>query len=154
GARCATDRDGAKPKRPRRRARSLRARGHVAFHRAKAGHPDRAAGGIGRRHAGDRRLPRASRLQRGDAPVGIGNNGRWTHAMIEAIWLLALPFAAATVFVLVHAYFGVHVLRRRIVFADLALAQLAALGATVAFANGHSTTSTAGFAYALVFAGA
>ena len=51
--------------------------------------------------------------------------------------LLALPFAASVVFVLMHAYLGVHVLRRRIVFADLALAQLSALGATVAFANGY-----------------
>jgi hypothetical protein len=55
--------------------------------------------------------------------------------MSDALALLALPFAAAVVFVLIHAYLGVHVLRRRIVFADLALAQLSALGATVAFAG-------------------
>jgi zinc/manganese transport system permease protein len=69
----------------------------------------------------------------------------------DAIALLALPFAAAVVFVLIHVYFGVHVLRRKIVFADLALAQLAALGASVAFANGYDVTSVAGFAYALTF---
>jgi hypothetical protein len=51
-------------------------------------------------------------------------------AMSDAFALLALPFAASVVFVLMHAYLGVHVLRRRIVFADLALAQLSALGAT------------------------
>ena len=39
----------------------------------------------------------------------------------------------------------------RIVFADLALAQLSALGATVAFANGYAATSAAGFGYALLF---
>ena len=61
------------------------------------------------------------------------------------------PFAASVVFVLMHAYLGVHVLRRRIVFADLALAQLSALGATVAFANGYPAASAPGFGYALLF---
>jgi zinc/manganese transport system permease protein len=71
--------------------------------------------------------------------------------MSEALTFLALPFAASVVFVLIHAYLGVHVLRRKIVFADLALAQLSALGASVAFANGYDVTSPAGFAYAFVF---
>jgi zinc/manganese transport system permease protein len=69
----------------------------------------------------------------------------------DALALLALPFGASIVFVLMHACLGVHVLRRRIVFADLALAQLSALGATVAFANGYPATSAAGFGYALLF---
>jgi zinc/manganese transport system permease protein len=72
-------------------------------------------------------------------------------AVGEALPFLLLPFAASVVFVLIHAYLGVHVLRRRVVFADLALAQLSALGATVAFANGYSPTSPAGFGYALLF---
>ena len=71
--------------------------------------------------------------------------------MSDALSFLLLPFAASVAFVLIHAYLGVHVLRRNIVFADLALAQLSALGATVAFANGYSPTSTAGFGYALLF---
>ncbi|TMG93705.1 MAG: metal ABC transporter permease [Betaproteobacteria bacterium] len=71
--------------------------------------------------------------------------------MSDALSFLMLPFAASVAFVLVHAYLGVHVLRRKVVFADLALAQLSALGATVAFAVGHSPSSTAGFAYALLF---
>jgi len=69
----------------------------------------------------------------------------------DALALLALPFAASVVFVLMHAYLGVHVLRRKIVFADLALAQLSALGATVAIANGYPATSAAGMGYALLF---
>lgn len=64
---------------------------------------------------------------------------------------LALPLAACIAFVLIHAYFGVHVLKRRIVFADLALAQLSALGATVAFANGYPPAGAAGFTYAFAF---
>lgn len=71
--------------------------------------------------------------------------------MNDALALLLLPFAASVVLVLIHAYLGVHVLRRNVVFADLALAQLSALGATVAFAQGYAPTSAAGFAYALLF---
>ncbi len=71
--------------------------------------------------------------------------------MSDALSFLLLPFAASVAFVLIHAYLGVHVLRRKVVFADLALAQLSALGATVAFAVGHSPSSPAGFAYALLF---
>jgi zinc/manganese transport system permease protein len=66
--------------------------------------------------------------------------------------LLAAPFAASALFVAIHATFGLHVLRRGIVFADLALAQMSALGATVAFAAGHAPTSAAGIAYTFLFA--
>jgi zinc/manganese transport system permease protein len=47
--------------------------------------------------------------------------------MSDALSFLLLPFAASVAFVLIHAYLGVHVLRRKVVFADLALAQLSAL---------------------------
>jgi zinc/manganese transport system permease protein len=69
----------------------------------------------------------------------------------DAVSFLLYPFAASVAFVLIHAYLGVHVLRRNIVFADLALAQLSALGATVAFALGYAPMSPAGFAYAFAF---
>jgi zinc/manganese transport system permease protein len=69
----------------------------------------------------------------------------------DALSLLVYPFAASVAFVLIHAYLGVHVLRRNIVFADLALAQLSALGATVAFALGYPPAGPAGFAYAFAF---
>jgi len=36
----------------------------------------------------------------------------------------------------IHTYFGIEVLRRKVIFVDLALAQIAALGATVAFLLG------------------
>jgi zinc/manganese transport system permease protein len=71
---------------------------------------------------------------------------------IEAAFsLLWAPFAASVAFVLIHSYFGIHVLRRNVVFADLALSQLAALGATIAFAIGYPPLSMAGFAYAFLF---
>jgi zinc/manganese transport system permease protein len=72
-------------------------------------------------------------------------------ALGDALSFLLYPFAASVAFVLIHAYLGVHVLRRNIVFADLALAQLSALGATVAFALGYPPVSPAGFAYAFAF---
>ena len=71
--------------------------------------------------------------------------------MQDIVAFLALPFAASVIFVGIHAYLGLHVLRRGIVFADLALAQLSALGATVAFAAGHAPASPAGLGYTMLF---
>ena len=50
-----------------------------------------------------------------------------------------------------HAYFGIQVLARKVIFVDLALAQIAALGATVAFMLGHSAQSLATYGYSLAF---
>jgi zinc/manganese transport system permease protein len=63
----------------------------------------------------------------------------------------ALPLAAAIVFTGIHTWFGLQVLRRNVVFADLALAQVSALGATVAVVAGHAVQSAAGYAYTLIF---
>jgi zinc/manganese transport system permease protein len=69
--------------------------------------------------------------------------------MQDILPLLIWPFAASVLLIGIHAYFGLHVLRRGIVFADLALAQISALGATLAFAAGHAAGSTESFLYAL-----
>ncbi len=45
---------------------------------------------------------------------------------------LAAPFAASLIIAGIHAYLGVHVVERGVIFVDLSLAQIAALGATVA----------------------
>jgi zinc/manganese transport system permease protein len=74
--------------------------------------------------------------------------------VVDIAAFLALPFAAACVLVAMHAYLGLHVLLRGIVFADLALAQLSAFGATVAFAAGHAPASTAALGYAFLFTAA
>ncbi len=74
--------------------------------------------------------------------------------MSDLASLLLLPFLAAVIFVGMHTWLGLQVLRRGVVFADLALAQLSALGATVAVAAGHVPGGPAGFGYALLFAGA
>ena len=45
---------------------------------------------------------------------------------------LAAPFAASLILTGIHAYLGVHVVERGVIFVDLSLAQIAALGASVA----------------------
>jgi zinc/manganese transport system permease protein len=71
--------------------------------------------------------------------------------MSDAFALLALPFVAALCLVGIHAYFGIQVLRRNVIFVDLALAQMAALGATVAFMLGHPALGAATYAYSFGF---
>ena len=66
--------------------------------------------------------------------------------------LLALPFVAGLVLTGIHAYLGLHVLARGVIFVDLALAQVAALGITVALLAGHAPGSPAAYWYALTFA--
>ena len=66
--------------------------------------------------------------------------------------LLLWPFVAGLVLTAIHAWFGLHVLARGVVFVDLSLAQVAALGLTVAILAGHGVQSEAGYWYALAFA--
>lgn len=49
---------------------------------------------------------------------------------------LILPFLASLILTGIHAYLGVHVVERGVIFVDLALAQIAALGATIAILAG------------------
>jgi zinc/manganese transport system permease protein len=70
----------------------------------------------------------------------------------DVLAFAALPLLAAIVFTGIHTWFGLQVLRRNVVFADLALAQISALGATVAAVAGHNVQGAAGYAYTLLFA--
>jgi zinc/manganese transport system permease protein len=70
----------------------------------------------------------------------------------DVLAFAALPLAAAIIFTGIHTWFGLQVLRRNVVFADLALAQVSALGATVAVVAGHAPSSAGGYAYTLLFA--
>ncbi len=66
--------------------------------------------------------------------------------------IMAAPFAECLVLVGIHAYLGIHVLKRRIIFVDLALAQIAALGTTVGILFGIvDTNSVASFGMAMGF---
>jgi zinc/manganese transport system permease protein len=69
----------------------------------------------------------------------------------DVLAFAALPLAAAIVLTGIHTWLGLQVLRRNVVFADLALAQMSALGATVAVVAGHAVQSSAGYAYGLIF---
>jgi len=51
---------------------------------------------------------------------------------MEILPFLLAPFVASLILTGIHAYLGVHVVERGVIFVDLALAQIAALGATVA----------------------
>ncbi|MBL4868774.1 MAG: metal ABC transporter permease [Pseudomonadales bacterium] len=53
-------------------------------------------------------------------------------------WLILLPaFTLTLLMILTHTYLGLHVLARGIIFVDLALAQVAALGVSIAFLLGQ-----------------
>jgi zinc/manganese transport system permease protein len=69
----------------------------------------------------------------------------------DAFALLWPAFVVAICLVGIHAYFGIEVLRRKVIFVDLALAQIAALGASVAFLLGHPVQSAAAYGYSLAF---
>lgn len=65
--------------------------------------------------------------------------------------LMLPPLVACMVIVAIHSYLGIHVIAREVIFVDLSLAQMAALGSTVAILAGASPDSTASLAYALGF---
>ncbi len=50
----------------------------------------------------------------------------------QIIDFLAAPFVASLILTGIHSYLGVHVVERGVIFVDLSLAQIAALGATIA----------------------
>jgi len=65
-------------------------------------------------------------------------------------WLVA-PLAGCLISVGILGYLGLHVLRRQVIFVDLALAQIAALGATYAFFLGFPPESLAASTFSLLF---
>lgn len=68
-------------------------------------------------------------------------------------WSILGPAAIAVlIMVPVHTLFGVHIVRRGLIFIDLAVAQVAALGMSLAIAMGHEAASTVAYEYSVVFA--
>jgi zinc/manganese transport system permease protein len=55
---------------------------------------------------------------------------------MDILPFLFWPFVASLILTGIHAYLGVHVVERGVIFVDLALAQIAALGATIAILVG------------------
>jgi zinc/manganese transport system permease protein len=69
----------------------------------------------------------------------------------DLLALLWAPFLMCLVLTGIHAYLGIHVIAREVVFVDIAMAQIAALGATAAFLFGFELESTVSYATALSF---
>jgi zinc/manganese transport system permease protein len=63
--------------------------------------------------------------------------------------LMLLPFVACMLLVAIHGYFGLHVIARGVIFVDLALAQMAALGATTGLLFRISPESNVAHAFAI-----
>src|SRR5260370_42096606 len=75
---------------------------------------------------------------------------------MEIFLFLLAPFVARLILTCIHAYLGVHVVERGVIFVDLALAQIAALGATVAIVVGMDPHGRGSFwiIFAFTFLGA
>jgi len=67
---------------------------------------------------------------------------------MEALNFLVYPFLACLLLIVIHAYFGIHILQRGIIFVDLALAQFIGVGIALSFLLGEEH----GTILALVFA--
>ncbi len=65
--------------------------------------------------------------------------------------IMAWPFLACLILAGIHAYLGLHVIEREVIFVDLALAQIAALGASVALLFGHGLDSAGSYWISLGF---
>jgi zinc/manganese transport system permease protein len=70
--------------------------------------------------------------------------------LTELLSLLWAPFLMCLVLTGIHAYLGFHVLAREVVFVDIALAQIAALGATAAFLLGYEMDTWESYVSGLV----
>lgn len=65
---------------------------------------------------------------------------------------MSLATYAALLMSPVHALFGLHIVRRGLIFIDLAVAQVAALGMSLAIALGHEAASGEAYYYSIGFA--
>lgn len=72
--------------------------------------------------------------------------------MSEYLPFLIWPFLVSVVLVGIHVYFGMHVIKRGIIFVDLSLAQVAALGITVSLLLGYGADTFASYLFSLGFA--
>src|SRR5882762_7209219 len=70
---------------------------------------------------------------------------------MEILPFLIWPFMASLILTGIHAYLGVHVVERGVIFVDLALAQIAALGATIAILIGMDPHGPGAYWLSLAF---
>jgi zinc/manganese transport system permease protein len=65
--------------------------------------------------------------------------------------IMALPFLACLILAGIHAYLGFHVIERQVIFVDLALAQIAVLGASLGMVAGYNMDSAQSYWLSLGF---
>jgi len=70
---------------------------------------------------------------------------------MEMLILMLAPFVACLILSGIHCYLGLHVVTRGVIFVDLALAQIAAFGATLALLFGYELSSIQAYIFSLVF---
>jgi len=70
---------------------------------------------------------------------------------MDLLAFLAVPFVAGLILTGIHAYLGLHVVERGVIFVDLSLAQIAALGTTMAYLAGHDLHDPVTYFWSLGF---
>src|ERR1700680_378694 len=70
---------------------------------------------------------------------------------MDTLTFLLAPFVASLILTGIHAYLGVHVVERGVVFVDLSLAQIAALGSTIAVLYGFDPHGPGSYWTSLAF---
>src|SRR5437764_3728791 len=70
---------------------------------------------------------------------------------MSTLSFLLAPFIASLILTGIHAYLGVHVVERGVIFVDLSLAQIAALGTTIAVLSGIEPHSQTAYWISLLF---
>jgi zinc/manganese transport system permease protein len=71
--------------------------------------------------------------------------------MSDVIQFMLFPFLACLVLTGIHTYLGQHVIERQVIFVDLSLAQIAALGASIALIMGHELHTPLSYWLSLAF---
>lgn len=71
---------------------------------------------------------------------------------MDTVVLMLPAFCECLVLIGIFSYLGLHVIKREIIFVDLALAQIAALGALVGFLSGIALHTVASYCFSLAFA--
>ncbi|MBA4373600.1 MAG: hypothetical protein C0402_12170 [Thermodesulfovibrio sp.] len=69
---------------------------------------------------------------------------------MEALNFLVYPFLACVALIMIHAYFGIHILERGIIFVDIALAQVIGVGIAVSFYFGHENNYFYSIGFAVI----
>lgn len=68
---------------------------------------------------------------------------------MEALQFLAAPLALGFLLIGIHAYLGLHVLKREVIFVDISLSQVAALGGALSLFIVHETGGLLSLAFSL-----